>query len=1066
MNILPNGKRIAFILDTIHTDSSLHLWHTLASRIEEENGSFFIFPGGQLRNKSNSENLRNSIYSLVNSNNFDGLISWASSIRGETTLSELEEFHERFSNIPVITIGQKVKNLPSIKFDAYSGIRELVLHFINAHNIKKIAFIRGPENNVTAEECLKAFKDTLSEAGLYTEKSEKLISSPYSWENGEAAARELFEERDLVPGKDFKAIISASDMLSYDAANWFINKGFKTPKDFIIGGFNDSVISKVFTPTLSTVHMPFTILGIETLSMLQQFFDGDKVFDKQLSAYPVIRESCGCNSLKSWLTASSPAKAKPKPRRQLYEDLCAIFRFYSKFDRTRFESILNSFFDGKPDFYNKLSEELKDYFANGGELANIYYAIALIKKNAMLQESYIEKMWRTVSFMIPQIQGQVARSRNYRDNRSNVVMSMLQSDLLAIHSRNDLIKILKKSLPEIGINTLSIVFYENNDVSRYIGGFNKSDKIRTTEQVFNAGLLVPQNYSGDFQQGTFIVQPLFIENRPLGYLIVNLANCDDFVYESLRTAVNNTLQSIFQFEEIQNARKIAERAEFEKTEFFANVGSDLCDPLKDLSSKISQMELNVNNGVLDQDILGEQLIFLKSQIESQLEKIETLVDLTRSQVADLPMDKHLFDIRQILPASMVASLDMTYPLLYGDPDKYKKALQSIFDYSNTAPTIKADCRGIYINFESVKFDWTKTELQLAEKIFLLQYGELQKTEKTVSAFIPWPNIAGLPPAKKSDKGAIILSIAPEEKEPFLFGIPVIKGEIEEQASIANCIILWRPDESTIDETVKIHGLRKDEKLSRTPLFCFSQSFIGHNFVEMLEQKIRTQNSSPVLFIGTTHTHYGKWATDSNSIKISSMAEFDKIIEEFTPTLIVFEKIDEQSIKIVRQNSKTVLVPIIVLPDTIQSEEEVEILCSHPRIILCNRGAAESDLFDARIHAILSGDEILPPHTGAIVKKAILYLNKNASQQIVRWKLADAVHVSEDYLTRIFHKEIGLSLWEYLNRYRIYIATKMLLETNDTVYEIAEHSGFQDQAYFCRVFKKIYGMPPGKIRSKN
>jgi YesN/AraC family two-component response regulator len=84
---------------------------------------------------------------------------------------------------------------------------------------------------------------------------------------------------------------------------------------------------------------------------------------------------------------------------------------------------------------------------------------------------------------------------------------------------------------------------------------------------------------------------------------------------------------------------------------------------------------------------------------------------------------------------------------------------------------------------------------------------------------------------------------------------------------------------------------------------------------------------------------------------------------------------------------------------------------------------------------------------------------------VRWKLADTVHVSEDYLTRIFHKEIGLSLWEYLNRYRIYIATKMLLETNDTIYEIAENSGFQDQAYFCRVFKKIYGVPPGKIRSK-
>ncbi|MCR5606171.1 MAG: helix-turn-helix transcriptional regulator [Treponema sp.] len=155
-----------------------------------------------------------------------------------------------------------------------------------------------------------------------------------------------------------------------------------------------------------------------------------------------------------------------------------------------------------------------------------------------------------------------------------------------------------------------------------------------------------------------------------------------------------------------------------------------------------------------------------------------------------------------------------------------------------------------------------------------------------------------------------------------------------------------------------------------------------------------------------------------------------------------------------------------MPDTILSEEDVSYLCENPRIILCNRGAAESVQFGERVQAILSGDEILPPHTGALVKNAILYLNKNASAQIVRWKLADVVHVSEDYLTRIFHKEIGLSLWEYLNRYRIYLATKMLLETNDTIYEIAENSGFQDQAYFCRVFKKIYGVPPGKIRTNN
>ena len=78
-------------------------------------------------------------------------------------------------------------------------------------------------------------------------------------------------------------------------------------------------------------------------------------------------------------------------------------------------------------------------------------------------------------------------------------------------------------------------------------------------------------------------------NQALGYIITAYSDCDGNVYEDLRTAISNTLHSIFLFEEINKARHIAEQAEFAKTEFFANVGSDLCDPLKDLSAKVCRI---------------------------------------------------------------------------------------------------------------------------------------------------------------------------------------------------------------------------------------------------------------------------------------------------------------------------------------------------------------------------------------------------------------------------------------------------------------------------------------------
>ena len=197
-----------------------------------------------------------------------------------------------------------------------------------------------------------------------------------------------------------------------------------------------------------------------------------------------------------------------------------------------------------------------------------------------------------------------------------------------------------------------------------------------------------------------------------------------------------------------------------------------------------------------------------------------------------------------------------------------------------------------------------------------------------------------------------------------------------------------------------------------------------------------------------------------------MTKFDEAIKNITPSMVVFEYLDVASVEKVRKNPATVLTPIMVLPEKIEDEDVVYDLSAVPRVILCNSAIAKEEEFATRVRAIFAGEEILPPDTGALVKKAICYLNQNSGSQISRWKLADSVHVSEDYLTRIFHKETGLSPWEYLNRYRINLASLMLLHTNATVYDVAEKCGFQDQAYFCRVFKKIHGVPPGKFRSKN
>lgn len=1060
-----HGKRIGFILGTIYSGSALKLWHKLAAKASSHDGSFFVFPGGRLDKQTEDGKLRNKIYSLVNSENIDGLISWASSISGGVSTEELESFHKKFDKIPFVTIGQKIGNHPFVGFDAYSGTKALVEHIIKVHGAKKIAFIRAPATHTSAGDRYRAYRDALKEAGIET--SEKtLISESFNWDEGEKAISQICDERGLVPGKDFDAVVCSSDMMAFSAESYLKKKGVKIPKDVIICGFNDTSESRISVPSFSTVHMPHTELGYTAYDMINSFLDGkNDIQDKLLPTYPVIRESCGCGTLKSLVSVDS--RLKIKSREQLFEENCRIFHFTPEKGHEKLDPSLDALFENdRSKFLDLVTARLEHYFENGGEFSSVITAINLLKNATCFASEYIEKLVRYLLVMVPKIQERVSISSRYNSDKISNIVGKLQNDLFAVHTRAELISVLKTNLAQLGIKSCSVVLKEDDEFSHYIGGFNCADEIHTEEIRFPSKLLVPGKYSGEYDYGVYIVQPLFAGGQEYGYIIMNYVECAGSVYEELRTTVSSALQSIFLFEETNVAKQAAEKAEFEKTEFFANVGSDLVDPLKELSAKVGQMETNVSKGIVDQDILGEQLLFLRSQIDSQLEKTETLVDLTRSQVDDLPMDKKLFNVRQILPGSAAASLDRDIPLLYGDSDRLKRALQTIFDYSEKPPLIQDKEDGLHIEFYALKFDWQKPELLLAEKILLLQYAYVEKSENFSEVVFPWPNLAGLPPDGRQYEDFHILSLSENPKKSEIFNKKIENiNDLKSKDSVSTSLLYWEPDDAPIDEWIKVFGMRKDDSVFRAPILCYSRNLIGHDFMEMLEQKIKAQRVAPVLFVGCKHTKYGTWATGSNTVSISSMSEFDKILEEITPSLIVFESIDETTIKKIRQNPKTVLVPIIVLPDTVDSEKEVDMLCSHPRIILCNRGAAESEQFNERIKGILNGDEILPPHTGALVKKAILYLNKNAPQQIVRWKLADTVHVSEDYLTRIFHKEIGLSLWEYLNRYRIYIATKMLLETNDTIYEIAENSGFQDQAYFCRVFKKIYGVPPGKIRTK-
>ena len=67
--------------------------------------------------------------------------------------------------------------------------------------------------------------------------------------------------------------------------------------------------------------------------------------------------------------------------------------------------------------------------------------------------------------------------------------------------------------------------------------------------------------------------------------------------------------------------------------------------------------------------------------------------------------------------------------------------------------------------------------------------------------------------------------------------------------------------------------------------------------------------------------------------------------------------------------------------------------------------------------------------------------------------------------KFFKKQTGYSFIQYLNDYRLEIASKYLIETDKKVSDIAVLVGFDNIPYFVRCFHKKYNMSPKEYRKK-
>ncbi len=92
-----------------------------------------------------------------------------------------------------------------------------------------------------------------------------------------------------------------------------------------------------------------------------------------------------------------------------------------------------------------------------------------------------------------------------------------------------------------------------------------------------------------------------------------------------------------------------------------------------------------------------------------------------------------------------------------------------------------------------------------------------------------------------------------------------------------------------------------------------------------------------------------------------------------------------------------------------------------------------------------------------------YIDEHYNEKITLDFLAEKFYINKYYLTRLFKKQYGNSIVNYILQVRITHAKQLLRFTDMSIEYISEECGFSDTNYFSRAFRKIEGISPAKFR---
>ena len=229
-----------------------------------------------------------NIYRLCNMPDYDGVIIFSNMLNSDETAKDLCAQAKKL-NVPVVSIGMELPGISYVGVDGNTGMRDLVTHLIENHNVKDVVFVGGTPGHAESDARLSTTRQVMEEHGLKLTQNDICYGA---WSNRRTvgAIRNAIERRGLP-----QAFVCANDVMALSAATDLMNSGYRIPEDVIVTGFDHILDAQIFYPAITSVKQDYEEVGRQCCRMIFEIIEGKGKYERLLvPANMVLGESCGC----------------------------------------------------------------------------------------------------------------------------------------------------------------------------------------------------------------------------------------------------------------------------------------------------------------------------------------------------------------------------------------------------------------------------------------------------------------------------------------------------------------------------------------------------------------------------------------------------------------------------------------------------------------------------------------------------------------------------------------------------------------------------------------------------